>query len=658
MKTPVGSRLTALFAISSLIFPTSVFATATGTPPPSTTNADTTVSAMGNCTLACAQYKSASAEQGLTSACGPPPAPGQPAIAIKNNGTTFNSYEDCKKSIYGAGDDIDKAARWGVLGQHCDAQELYKSGKDMDMFSAIPYTASAVACGLACAAQATKAIPWLTNNATLLDTACLLVGLGAAGADVYADIKISNEGSKASTAWEEWYQRKAGYAGTALGMVGAGTAVGAKGAQVVAGKANEAAKNAGAQETAVTVKVAEEALEQATKAFADESAKMAELQAKVMKNRAAGIFDKTLEDAFKAAKAAQTKANKTLEAAGSKLKATKASKVGKALSCVSMAFFAAAAAVKWANYATNGNLAQSECENIQKMAGIGTANLILPVPTVSPAAFQVGSATPADALKPSAGSTFGDGSEYASHVNDKSSTFPAGAVNPNVFTSAASIFDKMPNKDQIPSLLSQFGTPMSDLTKRLAATSPGALVASVVPGLSPEQTSMLKEVDTLAKSGKFQFTGQAPVATYASGGAGAVTPTEAADPKGAFAMLRRNRAKQPTNPREISFEKPVERPTLPADGDIWHASFKGTLFEVASIRIENSQDKVIALEWVYPLNRALSGLAPLAPGQEAPLVNPPKAPASTPSTQPVNSPGSAPATPSTQLAIPTGGPKK
>jgi hypothetical protein len=46
------------------------------------------------------------------------------------------------------------------------------------------------------------------------------------------------------------------------------------------------------------------------------------------------------------------------------------------------------------------------------------------------------------------------------------------------------------------------------------------------------------------------------------------------------------------------------------DGDIWHADYKGSIFQIVSTKINATKDRVAPLDWTTPLNRALMGLPP------------------------------------------------
>ncbi len=56
----------------------------------------------------------------------------------------------------------------------------------------------------------------------------------------------------------------------------------------------------------------------------------------------------------------------------------------------------------------------------------------------------------------------------------------------------------------------------------------------------------------------------------------------------------------------------------PEAGDIFHETFKGSIFEIVSYRLSKTRERVVELEWQTPLNRALTGLKNSRPVVEAP----------------------------------------
>jgi hypothetical protein len=49
-------------------------------------------------------------------------------------------------------------------------------------------------------------------------------------------------------------------------------------------------------------------------------------------------------------------------------------------------------------------------------------------------------------------------------------------------------------------------------------------------------------------------------------------------------------------------------PATTGDGDIWHAGYKGSIFQIVSTKIVQSKARIDSLDWSTPLNRALVGL--------------------------------------------------
>lgn len=58
----------------------------------------------------------------------------------------------------------------------------------------------------------------------------------------------------------------------------------------------------------------------------------------------------------------------------------------------------------------------------------------------------------------------------------------------------------------------------------------------------------------------------------------------------------------------MEFAKPAEKLATPLEGDIWHETYQGSIFEIVSYRLDKSRTRVVEMEWQTPLNRALTGL--------------------------------------------------
>jgi hypothetical protein len=62
---------------------------------------------------------------------------------------------------------------------------------------------------------------------------------------------------------------------------------------------------------------------------------------------------------------------------------------------------------------------------------------------------------------------------------------------------------------------------------------------------------------------------------------------------------------------EKKAEVQFDRTPASASGDIWHADYKGSIFQIVSSKIVESKPRVDNLDWTTPLNRALMGLPSL-----------------------------------------------
>ena len=61
-------------------------------------------------------------------------------------------------------------------------------------------------------------------------------------------------------------------------------------------------------------------------------------------------------------------------------------------------------------------------------------------------------------------------------------------------------------------------------------------------------------------------------------------------------------------PAEATFEKMKKAPELQEGGDIFHEGYAGSIFDIVSVKLTKTHDRIDELEWDTPLNRALAGL--------------------------------------------------
>jgi hypothetical protein len=66
------------------------------------------------------------------------------------------------------------------------------------------------------------------------------------------------------------------------------------------------------------------------------------------------------------------------------------------------------------------------------------------------------------------------------------------------------------------------------------------------------------------------------------------------------------------NKKELEFKR---APATTGDGDIWHAGYSGSIFQIVSSKIVESKERVQPMDWTSPLNRALMGLPKLKGAQ-------------------------------------------
>ncbi len=554
--------------INLTIHSTLPLAKADVSPSPSTTpsispssispNPSPSVWGTSGCDTACQMYK-AGVDQAIPAACGSPqPTVSSSPIPIENNGTIYKSYSDCETAIKTK---LSNAS--GQLGLYCDAIDLIKDTQSLQTGATIAYWAAFATCTASCVATFMSA----GLAAVGAEAACTAADLSGTIIDAVAETQLTTSGEKAA----DLIASTKGFedASTTLGTIGV-VAAGGQTANL-AGKilTNKEHKNA---------KVAEK--------FAKNVAENTENPAE------AEAFDKMAKHH---AKNAEKAAGKSVSEGSSKI-----------LSCATAALMGTIATIKTIQtFQVLPEVLKNECNNhIAGLQSIGNYSLILPSPTLT-----INQPPP-----PEGGGTPGppNSGNLSSPGNSPPKPSPSSSTGPSTSEHYAATAANDPIAKGMQNGLQKLIAPqMQNLQPLKNALSQGVSPINAIPdsfpGFPAEGTALLQKLDDLAKQGLLHVDGLS--GSIPSGGG--KTPSGSGESKPNFMefMSRLNKpAAQKTN--ETEFKK-QDIKKLELGMDIWHPDWKGSIFQLASTRIDISLDKVEKLEWSTPLNRALLGLPKL-----------------------------------------------
>jgi hypothetical protein len=425
---------------------------------------------------------------------------------------------------------------------------LAKTARDWNIAATSVYGAAAAtclaACGLRIAAMAFPAKGALDTAATIAEASCTGIGVAAGAADLAGVIALTVEG----VTYSEWWSAGLTFSGSSVGAQGSGMSTGSGTAIVAKQVAKVVAKKTASETTKFVAKFSQQ-----------------------ISGPAGGIT-----------------------------------------ACISAGFFAAAAAIKSANIALNEENRKKECNKVEDMQGIGKGFLILPEDDYNhvdgPSQIAAGEGGMGAQGGNSLGGTPG-APNIGSIVGDNENNFPSGIMSSaTAGGDMGKLLDQMPNKGKIPEALKEMGTSLTALAKQFASQPAGAVIAGAVPNLPSEMVDQLKDLDRLAREGKIKFDPNSLFGGYSSGGGGGGSQSEAkSSPFGS--LFKTLGTIGGSKAEEVSFNKtkPAER-NLAGDGDIWHSSWNGSIFQIISIKLGHNHERIDSLEWSTPLNRALTGL--------------------------------------------------
>ena len=281
---------------------------------------------------------------------------------------------------------------------------------------------------------------------------------------------------------------------------------------------------------------------------------------------------------------------------GLRAKGLAGDKTTRGLSCAAGVLFATTAILKGVNIHSN-----QSSQSSTKTSIVNLGSKVVPLPTSSsslPAAVTASGGGNSTVAALSA-SEVTDLKAAAASATDFSSGYPsalmqaASAGNP-----VASFLNQLPNVSQMPEALTNAGTSAGALGSSIASgTSPASAISNALPSGGSAVKEQLAHLEQLAHQGRLTAQGLG-------------TPNGRPGSQAAHLKLDSNffsGSSAPTSgPPEVSFQG-----TTPSDAnDIWHSTYRGTLFSLASRKLLTLQGRVVNLEWVTPLNRALNGLRP------------------------------------------------
>ncbi len=494
---------------------------------------------------------------------------------------------------------------WQAVGPHVSAWSELKSASNQQMNTIYAFGASAAVCTGLCVAEMADVTG---AGQTAAGAACMGSALASIAVEIAADIKIS--GDNFSQFWDNNSLAKASVVMAPVGAAG-GAAMGAGAAW--AGRASSAAAKALAQQAsdaagaADAAKQASVAAKSAAKAAAEKASDAgvdaasesasegAKSAAKVATKQAADLAE-AANAAEQASEGASLAAKQAGEKAAAGLKNTVA---GKVLACANAAFIVTVAALKYENKTKIDQSVAQECTTIQSYASAAIAS-------------QSGSYINGDSAGGPAATTMtqnavnvGDNKSAADAVAGNDTAFPSGQLAAATAGPLGKVFSAIPNDGSFPNALKGMGTSMDALASNLSSMPPGAAISAAL-GLTGDAAASLKNIDAAALGGGISYSGDS---TGGYSGGGAAKDTGKKDNPLSKLFADKEKPAAAASGKEVVFSERKPAATTASSLDIWHSDSKNSIFQIVSSKINQSQDKVVKLEWVTPLNRALNGLS-------------------------------------------------
>ena len=277
-----------------------------------------------------------------------------------------------------------------------------------------------------------------------------------------------------------------------------------------------------------------------------------------------------------------------------------------------------AAGIKFTMIMVNNEAADRACASIKGLKGLGnvwTPGVPDAIPTTDGAPIAGG--TPNDPSGGGRGGTSGGGGgggappevlpEDAEQFGAKFAAMTAGETLPPL-----KALNKLFDGKDLHKALAASGSSVKAVNEAIAAGNASALTADI-GAKNARVADLIEEANKSAKEFGAIAAASTPTAAGGRGGGGGGGGGGSGGAAPNFAGLFG--AKTPGGPGgEMAFDKKKAAPVL-SDGDVFHASFKGSIFQIVSKKLEVTRERVDQLEWISPLNRALAGMKQLRPGE-------------------------------------------
>lgn len=433
------------------------------------------------------------------------------------------------------------------LAPHCSAQKLDFTSLKFTRQIEWANTAAAVICGAACVFEIAAVFGPLANGI------CAAAGVAVMGVEISSMVQVSNAGGKE------------------LEFLTSNDNLAAFGGSIAGGYAGYAARGAEKAIKEAGEKAAKEALEKAAKEGAKEAAE------KVAKEAA--------ENSVRRRVASGACIGATLFAVAAGLSAKKGNDFKKA-------------GAQECNYVIDhyNNSDTTGCSGNQSVSNLSGGN------------SSSGGATGASAQSGSTNSESSTQNQDDSSVDSQNLTpdLLNGALSASSEGPLGEMYKGINDPKAIDDILKSLGTDLQDLGKRLQKESPSQVINGVLPQLPQDFKSALTAVDEGIRDGKVtsDYLGSAAV----SSSSGKKPKDKSSNPTDLWTFGKRELASSAGTTKEMKFGKP----NLELDSkstDIFHKDWKGSIFELISLKIQGVKNRLESMEWSLPLNRAFNGLS-------------------------------------------------
>ncbi len=567
---------------------TDVLAGTTAPLPDATEAVQTNSERDGDCDVACKQYFDEK-DNLIAKAC-PTPTPGTEDSYVNHNGVNYATHQDCINALT-----AEKGA--DQLGPPCESIKLIQNAINLNIATAVLYGLGAGACGAACAIQlsgvgAVVALP-------PAEALCVAFDTGAMVTDLAATIKLSVDGQKAQDKLNA--ELKFDFGAGSSNMVG------------VAAGSSAATLGAGGVAMGVGMRGALQRTWDHAKDLAGKAVDT--LSGKAGEKAGTGAGEKAGQNASKEAgenvskEVGEKVAGEAGENAGKTATKEGTEQASKDIGpCISAGLLTLVMGVKIGMVADGGVLKKaknSACNNVKALKALN-AGTILTRPTSGVSDYKTLDAHNASGSGTGAAMTAASLSADPEIPTDSMGRADIGKL----VAAATSGLNGFP-PERLRELADGHKDKIQDLLRELKKGDAAGAVMSVSPELSSGPVGeMFAKVGGYIQEGRVQAEVGSAVMSSGNGGGTSNSKNSAS----IFALGGRLTPSGKSGTTETKFDKP--KLAIDSNDDIFHTKWTGTIFQLVSLRLENSKNKIDTLEWASPLNRALLGLPPLKPSME------------------------------------------